>query len=283
MTSKRIEYTDNPKFDFVPEGGLGNRMRGIASAYTFSQKYGHRLRCYWFVDKFLMNARFDDLFEPQPFIKEANFLNNFTVDRKRRKNLWTPALFQKVMYDRIVYSAEMDEFYRGEKDIKQLGETKRLYITSYRDFMPYDNKLLSQLFVPTENIKEQIDQRCANFSSNTIGVQIRRTDHIQAIRLSPTELFTKAIDNEIEQNADVKVYLATDSEDIKNELRTRYGNRIIIPSTHASRNSSLGIADGLIEMYALSRTQRIYGSFNSSFSQVAAQIGNIPLIVIKKQ
>ena len=34
-------------------------------------------------------------------------------------------------------------------------------------------------------------------------------------------------------------------------------------------------------MYTLARTQKIYGSFQSSFSDMAAQIGGTPLEILK--
>ena len=34
-------------------------------------------------------------------------------------------------------------------------------------------------------------------------------------------------------------------------------------------------------MYTLARTQKIYGSFQSSFSEMAAQIGGTPLEILK--
>ena len=36
-------------------------------------------------------------------------------------------------------------------------------------------------------------------------------------------------------------------------------------------------------MYTLARTQKIYGSFQSSFSNIAAQLGRVPLEILKLQ
>ena len=41
-----------------------------------------------------------------------------------------------------------------------------------------------------------------------------------------------------------------------------------------------GIRDGVADMYTLARTQRIYGSFQSTFSEMASQLGGIPLQVL---
>ena len=39
--------------------------------------------------------------------------------------------------------------------------------------------------------------------------------------------------------------------------------------------------DGITDMYTLACTTKIYGSFQSSFSEIASQIGNIPLEIIQ--
>lgn len=50
----------------------------------------------------------------------------------------------------------------------------------------------------------------------------------------------------------------------------------------AARQDENGIADAVVDLFILSRTQRLYGSYWSSFSEVAAQIGNIPLEIVRK-
>lgn len=82
---------------------------------------------------------------------------------------------------------------------------------------------------------------------------------------------------------DVSIYLATDDESVKQELKKRYGKRLIYVKDKADHSSIAGIQGGIVDMYVLARTQKIFGSFHSSFSELAAQIGNIPLEIIKKE
>ena len=76
-------------------------------------------------------------------------------------------------------------------------------------------------------------------------------------------------------------YLATDSEEVKREMKERYGDRIFCSGKKADRGSLEGIREGITDMYTLARTQKIYGSFQSSFSDMAAQIGGVPLEILK--
>lgn len=96
-------------------------------------------------------------------------------------------------------------------------------------------------------------------------------------------MFFTAIDKEIDLNADVSIYLATDDESVKQKLQKRYGKRLIYVKDKADRSSISGIQGGIVDMYTLARTQKILGSFHSSFSELAAQLGDIPLEIIKKQ
>ena len=150
-------------------------------------------------------------------------------------------------------------------------------------FLDYSYDLLRQLFIPLPPIQARIDHLCQQFSPYTLGVHIRRTDNAASIEQSPIELFFDAIDKEIDLFADTSIYLATDDESVKLELQKRYGKRLIFAKDKADRSSIAGIQGGIVDMYVLARTQKIFGSFHSSFSELAAQIGNIPLEIIKKE
>ena len=84
------------------------------------------------------------------------------------------------------------------------------------------------------------------------------------------------------ESPDLSIYLATDSETVKQELKRRYGNRLLCAEEEADRSSTSGIQGGVADMYTLARTDKIFGSFQSSFSELASQLGNIPLVIVKK-
>lgn len=66
----------------------------------------------------------------------------------------------------------------------------------------------------------------SEFSDAMIGVHIRRTDNLASIRQSPIELFYQKLDEKIKEDGKVAIYLATDSEEVKREMKERYGDRI---------------------------------------------------------
>ena len=99
--------------------------------------------------------------------------------------------------------------------------------------------------------------------------------YLASIRQSPIELFYQKLDEEIKEDDKVAIYLATDSEEVKREMKERYGDRIFCSGKKADRGSLEGIREGITDMYTLARTQKIYGSFQSSFSNIAAQLGRV--------
>lgn len=95
-----------------------------------------------------------------------------------------------------------------------------------------------------------------------IGVHIRRTDNLASIRQSPIELFYQKLDEKIKEDGKVAIYLATDSEEVKREMKERYGDRIFCSGKKADRGSLEGIREGITDMYTLARTQKIIWFFS---------------------
>lgn len=273
------------KMVFVPAGGLANRMRAMAASYTLARKVGVEMKAVWFRD-WALNAPFHALFEPINqeglSVRDASFFDYVTLDRPRRKNLFVPRLYQRMMFRDALYEARITPLRMQHFDFEAWFRQGGIYLASYTDFYPYDYDLLRKLFVPLPDVRRQIDAFAEGFSSHTIGVHIRRTDNKASILQSPTELFVDAIDKEVEQNDDTVIFLATDSEAIKDEMRSRYGRRLLTAGDEADRNSITGIKGGVVDMYTLARTNRIYGSFQSSFSELASQIGGIEVHVLRK-
>jgi hypothetical protein len=110
---------------------------------------------------------------------------------------------------------------------------------------------------------------------NFVGVHIRRTDHTKATRHSTSWSFWSAMDK---YAPDTKFYLATDDLAEREEAVRRYGDRIIYgPKKLLGRNSPDGCKDAMLDMICLSSCSEIIGSYASSFSEMAAALGNVPL------
>ena len=128
-----------------------------------------------------------------------------------------------------------------------------------------------------------VDSYRNQFNSHTIGLHIRRTDNAESIAKSPTSLFINKVREEIDQHDDTSIFLATDSTAVKKEFIDAFGARIITPQEEACRDSISGIRGGVVDLWTLASTQKIYGSAGSSFSPMAASIGGVPLEIMNVQ
>jgi hypothetical protein len=137
----------------------------------------------------------------------------------------------------------------------------------------------AQHFKPVDALDRQVIDMTTRFT-NTVGVHIRRTDHMAAIKHSSIQHFINAMDCEVAKT-NANFFLATDCKETERELLSRYPHKItIFPKSCYSRNSVLGIQEALIDLYCLSKTDKVLGSYYSSFSQVAAEISGIEEVTI---
>lgn len=282
----------------ILEGGLGNRMRVAASAYAMAQTTGLPTRVLW-LEQWGMRCRFDELFEKVEeaaaaktsdmqttmgsfSLRDAQGIERFIFARPTWKNLHLPRFLQRMSYRHLILAPQIWYLNKDGFDYVSWFSQGGTLMTAYRDFHPWTANNLRHLFSPNATVNRLIDERCKDFTAYTIGLHIRRTDHQQAIDESPLELFTEAIDREANRHEDLCIYLATDDEATKSALRSRYGNRVIMSESEATRDSTSGIRDALVEMFALSRTRHIYGSAGSTFSPIAACLGNTPISILQR-
>lgn len=270
----------NGTLTLVPAGGLANRMKAIVAAHCLCQRTGGNLRVVWFKD-WALPARFDDLFEPlaQPglTLKEATALDLALYDRPRRRNLWLPKLPQRLLFQSSIHENDITPLKNRQFDFDAWARGRRCWMSCYQEFGQIDDALYAAMFRPVGLVAQQVERRVSQFSPYTIGMHIRRTDNVRSIAESPTHLFIEAGRRELAAHADLTIFLATDSEQVKAELRHEFGSRLVTAQEAATRSSVAGIQDGLVDMLTLSRTAHIYGSAGSSFSPTAAKIGGCPL------
>ena len=225
-------------------------------------------------------------------IVEASASDLLVFDRPRQKNFHVPALFQKLLFRSCLYEHQIDALRTQGFDFEALRtqgfdfedwvKKGNVYMASYLPFYAYPETLLYEVFRPVPQVEAVIGKRAAAFSAYTVGVHIRRTDNALSIEHSPLDLFFDCLDQELAAHSGLCIYLATDSEEVKQAMRTRYDERIVCAESKADRSTTEGIREGIADLWTLARTRKIYGSFHSSFSELAAELGNIPLKTVTK-
>ena len=259
-------------------------MRAIASAYTLTQQTDSDLQVVWFQD-WALHAPFRSIFEETPLVavREATVLDHLIYDRARKKNFFLPALPQHILFQRHIKEQDVTPLKKQAFDFEAWARGKRCYMSCYQVFGTFPDELYSQLFHPVKEVMDVVDSYRSQFNSHTIGLHIRRTDNAESIVKSPTSLFINKVREEIDQHNDTKVFLATDSTEVKKEFIAAFGSRIITPQEEACRDSISGIRGGVIDLWTLASTQKIYGSAGSSFSPMAASIGGVALEIMNAQ
>ena len=271
--------TTNKNITIIPTGGLCNRMRAMSSGYYLTRQDRATANILWNKNSGL-NANFDDLFEPLNLPDIAvNRNQNWLFRIERTRDYIIRQMILKLRYQTI-YNFSINN-QKGDitnvidkKDRRQL-----LLISCYSMCTHYPIK---ELFVPRADIQQRIDGITNSFSANTIGVHIRRTDNAESIRRSPLTSFINILKEEVGKDESVKFYLASDDEEVKQTLNEQFPNHIITCQDKVNRNSLEGMRFAVIDLFCLSKTKKIIGSDYSSYSQIAAEIGGIPLEYARK-
>lgn len=265
-------------------GGLANRMRAMAAGLALSRAAGVLYRVVWRENADL-SAPFAALLDPEPWaglaeIVHPNALAYATLyEMPRKRNLYLSAPAQALRGGAFFDSARLDAYRDNPGALVRLVQSRKdALIGSGCVFYPFEDSELRDLFRPSHEVMIACSEWTSQFTDSTLGVHIRRTDNAMSIRHSPTALFVEEIEKWIGANgAHARIFLATDDEQTKADLVQRFGSKIITNDRVASRTTLQGMVDGAAEMFALSRCSAIVGSHYSSYSEMAASIGAVPL------
>lgn len=277
-----------PDFTLVPIGGLGNRIYAICSAIVYCRQNNKNLEIIWFKDHGC-NCPVKELFSINPEIKnvtlrDATFFDLILRDNPRRRNLWIPSFFQRFMYDRRIYSKEACDVISFQKkpDFGNLDVFNHIFMVNHYKF--WELPTMWDAVLVNEQIKNKVKKALNVIDTKRIvGIHIRRTDNNFSIEHSPIELFIDKINEEIAlAEGDVTFYLASDSFEVKTQIKDLFGDKIVTAVEDVNRRTKQGIIDAFIELNILSKTDKIYATYNSSFSELAHFIGKTDFNVLKK-
>lgn len=230
--------------------GMGNRLRAMISAICWAEDRDLSLHVIWSANDPACMARFETLFE------RSSLPRWVTVDMG-------PMEGESVA---ILSPEDME----ANPDAKQIRSYGHFYQKDPKRWLRYFRALRPVAsLVPKHAFLEQ--------EVKPVGVHVRRGDHAKAIKMSPLSAFVKAMDAEPSNTVFV---VATDSSTERHALEDWYRERTWFPATKLSRMTQNGMADAVRDFIALSRCRKILGSYNSSFSELAALYGDVPMEVI---
>jgi hypothetical protein len=144
-----------------------------------------------------------------------------------------------------------------------------------------------QRLTPVAAIRDDLDRVTAPFAPPTVGVHIRRGDRLalkdtalETLR-SSERAFVRAMDGVLAANPNAMFFLATDTADVEDRFKARYGAMLLTNPSKRFVSSVLdqpkdNQRDAVIDLFALARTSRILGSHNTSFTDMAATLSGVP-------
>lgn len=255
-----------------PKGGLCNRFRVIGSAIKLGKDYGDSITIFWRKSSEL-GCQFEDLFEDITYKSDKGKLIIQNIDCPESELI---GKIEKEIGSKNSYADTKVDVRKFQEDyINNKGIGKFLLSTCY-GFYGFINEY--DWIVPKKKLKDAIENVVQQFGEYCIGIHIRRTDHLISRQFSPDEQFIKKMCEEMEKNCNTIFYLATDDMEVRKRFLNRFGTRIVTNGKEiTTRQDREGVEAAVVDLYALSRTQKIYGSIGSSFSRMASALGDIEL------
>lgn len=255
---------------FIPNSGLCNRIRGIASAIFIANKLHANLIIRWNKEKGC-NAAFSDLFNPirlSNVVLKENKL--FWYATPMRRNFYIPKYLQNFLFDHRIYDFNKNT---SGNIFDHIKNTKNLLLSSAHSMS--EHYPINKIFEPKQSIIDMIPVFDKKY---TTGIHIRGTDY-RVITNEFMSAYETEMDRIIEKIPKSKFFLATDEKIVKERLISKYGDRIICLNINLTRNNVNGIQGAVADLWGLSKCNKVIGTYYSSFSEIAAEIGGIELII----
>lgn len=259
--------------------GLANRIRVMASLYHLTQ-CGIGIKVIWQLNEEL-NCPFEKLFTP---INGFHIIN--TSQRPKLYNTKQKNIIKKTVakiyntikgFDYVIIGGYNNPDSSNTQLIQTIFDNyKNVFLETQQ--IIYEKQEYS-IFKPIKEINDKITHSYSQ-AQPYIGIHIRRGDNIISQLKSGIIPFIEKTKMILQTNPEQKFYLATDSRDVKDVFKYIFGTSIIISDPDYSRNNETGIKDALFELFMLSKSQMIFGSYWSSFAETAARLENIPIKTI---
>ncbi len=283
-----------------PVYGLGNRLRVLFSFAAIAKLTNKELYVYWGPSEGFDSTHFNDL-----FINDFNFnfidINNYNELVKNArdwKNSYDVEYDESNSTPKINFNEKVDLeskfyewnnfFYEGFREFR--STIFKLNKELGRDY-EYEKGMFYKSLKPSKSIQSILNAFDEINNTNYISVHIRRGDATNSSPFnkhflkSSDQIFLDKVNTEFRINNNIKLFLATDDESVLNFYRKEFGDNVIYYSKDFQESiwakEKLGQVDACIELFLLSRGQKIYGTNWSTFSLTAHLLNEAPLIVEK--
>ena len=261
------------------QGGLSNRIICLISSMKIADETNRKLILYWPKDKYC-NCIFKDLFK--------NKIREISKEDLRK----------------VILSKNYEVYQNPLKDLKN---KKRFILIDGAQFIGFSEKgiilrfkdmskgIKEEIFKHLKKIKikeeilKKVEDFQNKFNGNVIGVHIRKGD-FKTLKngmgnISDEDLFIEKMKQELEENSEINFLLSTEDKETERKFREIFKNKLITyPKKTKERGEEGAVKEAFIEILLLSKTKKIYGTFGSTFSELASLFGKNELeIIIDKE
>jgi len=247
----------------IPQSGLCNRLRAIASARRLCQRFAARCSIVWDWGDFW------DLFTKVPDVEIIqNLPQPDKVARHQPRHVDPTRTVDITVRTLQLHSGQI--FWGSHESQIQLHQLV--------EYVPRLNSRLQGI----------VDDFAKRNLQNTVGFHLRRTDQAQSILHSPDVLFFRKANEIISEGK--KIFLATDNLKTIKKFRRKFGDMIIVYPKRTELEKrwprpqfdQMAVEDDLIDLFLLVKSEYIIGSHFSSFSCMARALNGSPKSAILK-
>jgi hypothetical protein len=267
----------------LPEGGLCNRLRVVASSLMLSQAASQDLCVLWMQTPDF-NARFDALFDRTGLPFELREGRAMTVPA--RALLRSREGLARLRGSLVLGPVQTEP---GAFDIARAAA----HIGSRDVFIRTNSRLgrrpgMFDPFRPTGRVLDELERLHPRLAAS-VGVHIRRTDNLRATSESTLDRFESLMLAEQMLAArhalpDPQFFVATDEPAVWRQLRRRFGDPVWeYPKRAYARDDPAACVDAVVDLYALASTRKLIGSYWSSFTDTAADIRGIDCVIARAE
>lgn len=261
---------------FQPDAGLGNRLYNVLSGLYYASEYNTKLHLFW-ERATCCNVAFKDMFEV-PDNTKVHSLYKLGYKNRYVFGSICSKIFLNIVEKNVLFKnpKQLSDAYKGfgEEEIRKIIDSSdKCLLRSNEPLCDMEHlEMVVDQIKPAKQIRDRVEEIMGPYmNKRVIGIHVRRTDHELSIDYSPIEGFKNLMDS---YGADVWFYFASDDKKLVEEFSEKYN---IIPhisfSNTISRNSADGMKDAFVEMLCLSKCERIFGSYESTYPRMAALIG----------
>ena len=273
-----VDELFNAKVYVDAQHGLGNRLRAIGSAAAIAEKTGRELVIVWEADHHC-ECEFADLFDykgtvlNKAFVSEASkymdVFNYMEIEAGAQKDKFIEVDKDKHLYLRAAYTfnSPLSDWETENRFIKALTPSKQVmeFIKPYN----VDGYVAAHIRM----------EAGAGLDHNTYDSVENWTqeghDQLHFWReKSHYSAFIKRLDKLIEEDRNLKIFVATDLQETYDVFEKYYGERLVYLKRDVFDRSKEQIVYALADVLLLSKCKKLLGSTWSSFSEAAMRLSN---------